>query len=253
VFFPSALERDVALQAGKIDGCINDMVGSPLLKTQGQEISIVSIILGATPQEGPFAILSSPDSGIKKAEDLKNVPIGVSSNTIIDYVTDRLLKEAGLKDEEIKKTEIRSIPLRFQMLMEGKIKAATLPDPLLSLARVQGAHLIVDDTKTNISQSVLIFKNDIIEKRGELLKKFAIAYNKAVELINGNPEQWRVLLVEKARLPDPIKTSYQVPAFPKIQLPTKADTERVLQWMKEKGLLDRPVTYENLMSGLLVK
>lgn len=50
-----------------------------------------------------------------------------------------------MKGADVKKVEVKKIPLRFQMLMEGKVKAAMLPEPLASLAIFQGAKKIEGD------------------------------------------------------------------------------------------------------------
>ena len=142
VVFSSALERDAALQGGQIDGGITDPLASAIMAGRGMDVVLASLILGSDPTEGRFAIVAAPGSSIKTPQDLKGVPIAISSNTIIEYVTDSLLTEAGLKESEIAKEEIRKMPVRFQMLMSGQVQAATLPDPLAHFALSKGAKLI---------------------------------------------------------------------------------------------------------------
>ena len=46
--------------------------------------------------------------------------------------------------------------MRFEQLLNGNLKAATLPDPLAQGAIAAGAKLVADDTKRpELSQSVL--------------------------------------------------------------------------------------------------
>ena len=94
-----------------------------------------------------FRILASPKSNIAGPADLKGVPIGISNNTIIEYLTDRILTSEGLTAEDIAKIEVGAITVRFEQLMNGNVQAAVLPDPLAQGAIAAGAKLVVDDTK----------------------------------------------------------------------------------------------------------
>ena len=140
--FLSALERDSALAAGAIDGAIDDPVGA-ILFDQGQgRLKITALCLGETPAEGVFAILAAPQSGVNSLAELKYVEIAVSNSTIIEYVTDRMLLARGFQAAEIRKIEVVKMPIRMQMLLSGAVKAATLPEPLASIAAGKGARAL---------------------------------------------------------------------------------------------------------------
>jgi len=247
IAFNSALERDAALQGGQVDGCITDPLASAIMADRGMNVVLSSLILGSEPTEGRFAIVAAPGSSIKTPQDLKGVPIAISSNTIIEYVTDSLLTGAGLKENEIAKEEIRKMPVRFQMLIAGQIEAATLPDPLAFFALSKGAKLIIDDTKgENISQVVLLLTGKALEEKGPQIKQMYKAYDRHVDSINESPDSYRQILVEKARLPKPISSTYPLDRFPKARLPDRDSIDRVIQWAKKKGLVFGPVTYDHL-------
>ena len=247
VSFPSAVERDAALQAGQIDGEVADLVAVALMKKAGTDVKIASIGLGATPQEGRFALLAAPNSSIRQAEDLKNVPIGVSENSIIDYVTDQMLKDRGVPQAQIKKIGVAKMPVRLQMLLSNQIQAACLPDPLATLAVAQGAHLVLDDTYRNISQTVLLFRTASVQNKRAALQTVVRVYGEAGRALAKNPELYRPLLIEKAQIPAPIKDTYKMPTFSPLQLPTQAEVSSVMQWMVEKKLLAQPFAYDELV------
>ncbi len=249
ITFRSAVERDAAFQTGKLDAYLGDIISAALLRSRGFPAKIVSVILGKTPKEGLFAILSPPGSSVRSLRDLRGKHVAISSNTIIEYVLDGLLKESGLPPDAVKKQEIKSIPIRFQMLMTGKIDAAVLPDPLASLAKSKGAHWLADDGKTNLSQTVLIWNETFLKNHRPFLAAFYRAYDRAVAVINRNHRGVRALLVEKCRLPKPIAQTFVFADFPKASPPSGKDLANVLTWLKDKGLLKRPVTPDDLLSG----
>ena len=252
--FSSALERDSAFVAGQIDGELNDPVSTALLNKDGDKASIVRLAFKGNESMAMMVVLAAPGSKIASAKDLKNVPIGISGNSIIEYTTDRLLQSAGLTPSEIVTTEVTKIPVRAEMLAKGQLQAATLPEPLASLAVQQGAKVVVNDSKTGTGKSVISFRQEVVTKNPEAIKRFLAAYEKGVDAINKNPERYRDLMVDKAKVPDSLRTTLRVPVFPKAQLPTQQDLADVMQWMVDKKLLDKPIPYDKMVAqGLLPK
>lgn len=249
ITFASALERDTALQAGQIDGEVADLVAVGLLKKVGTEVKIATIGLGATPQEGRFAILSSPKSDIKDLAGLKGATLGISQNSIIDYVSDQMLLDHGVLPSDVKKMSIPKMPVRTDMLLSDQINAACLPDPLASLAQAKGAHLIIDDTYRNISQTVFIFRTGSIQENPDGIKAAVKAYGSAGQALNNNPDQYRSLFFEKTQIPAELKESYKMPTFSKLQLPTEEEINSIMKWMVEKKLLPQAYSYQDLVDS----
>lgn len=252
VNFDSALERDSALMAKAIDGTLGDILAVAALNDGGLPTRIVSLGLGETGSEGRFAILTPPNSNLTKPEQLKNVPVAISTNSIIEYVTDNLLAGHGLKKEEIKKESLPKIPVRYELLMQGQIKAACLPDPLAALAESKGANLVVDDTATNLSQTVIYFRDEFLNQNSSQVTKFLKAYARAAADLNENPDSYRNLLVERARVPQEALGVFKMDHYPAPKLPEKEQVEKVVGWMLEKDLLKKQYSYEDLTrTGLL--
>lgn len=258
VTFKSANERDAALMGGEIDGMLTDPVGAITLYASGTPVKIVSLGLGATPEEGIFGILSAPGSGITEVSQLKGVEIANSTNTITHYVMDQLLKDAGFTDEEIKITSIPSVPVRYDALMNGQVQAAVLADPLMTLAKIEGANLIVSDAEgdKNYSQTVIVFSEQAMKEKREGIRRMLLAYNSAVADIKLNPtsDEYLQLMVDKANIPVPAKLAYAANGIPisYAQAPAKEDLERVITWLLEKNVIDQPLTYEELVDTSLL-
>lgn len=244
--FQSAQELSTALVAGAIDMAMTDIMVSATLTAAGTPVELEWVTLGATASQGRFGIMTSPESGITSLKDLTDVPIGVGSCTVPEYVMDKLMESAGVSSEHIVGEEIKKVPVRYEMMTSNQVAAAALPASLLALGEAQGMICLADDTKgENLSQSVMIMNEELAEslEGEELLEVITEAWNTAVERINSKPEDYRSLLVEKAQLPDSIKDSYPVSEYPLVQMPTASMVEPVLEWMHEKGYLKTPLTY----------
>ncbi len=245
----SGAERDSLIQAGGIDGELNELI-TTILTNAGSEtkVRVVTTARRPFPDVPLFFILSSPGSGITSAEQLKGVEIGISENTVIEYVTDRVLQRQGFQPDEIVFTNVPRIPVRLELLLNDQLKAAVLPDPLASLAQMQGARVVLtDNVYPEVSLSVLSFREDILKDRPNTVRAFLRAWDKAVADINADPRKFRNLLIEKARVPEPLQDRYDLPPFPEKELPSEAQVEDVVDWALEKGLISQPMGYEEVV------
>jgi len=246
----SALERDQLLQAGQIDGVLNEMTTVAGFNREAIRVKVVSTARHPVAGHPLFRLLSSPGSGLSSPKDLAGVPIAVSTNTIIEYVTDRLLATKGLTPGQIVKESVPVIPERYQLLMMGRLKAAMIPDPLAKSAMVNGAGQILDDTETpKFSVSVLTFTIEAVNQKADAIRFFLKGWDRAAGEINKNPDAWRDLLLKNIRVPKNIGAGVAIPPFPRNSVPSAAQWADVLDWMKGKGLIDGPVPYEKSVTG----
>lgn len=248
--FQSPVELQSAFQSGDLDGMITDIMIAALLQSSGEDLRVTSIALGATPQEGRFAIVASPNSTIKTVQDLKGKGIGISNNSIIEYVTDGLLQQGGVDPSEVKKTTVAKIPVRVEMLLNNQIDAITVPDPQITYLVSKGAKIIAEDSQgENLSQSVILMKGEALNNKKEAITHFYSAYAKAVDDINQSPDQYKDLLVKNVNIPESVVSDYKVQHYSKPQLPTENEVSGVITWLKNKNLLKNEVTYQGFVQN----
>ncbi|GAB6178731.1 MetQ/NlpA family ABC transporter substrate-binding protein [Desulfotomaculum defluvii] len=250
VRFQSAMEQGNAMQSGQLNGMNTDMIVATMMKDSGLDLKMTSFTLGASPQEGKFAIVAAPGSNIQTLQDLKGKSLGISYNSIIEYVSDGLLKDAGIEPSEVKKVSVPKIPLRMEMLFSSQIAAITVPDPMVTFAEFKGAKVIAQDTTHNLSQAVVIFNQKTLDNKKGAVAGFYRAYAKAVNDLNNHPEQYKQLLVENVNIPEPIAKDYSLQHYPLPQVPTEKDVNNILQWMKQKDLLKNNLQYTDLVQKI---
>lgn len=244
----SPQERDVLLQTGQVDGVLTDLQGVGLLDKDASKVKAVYTARRPFPDAPLFRILASPKSNIKTAADLKGVPIGISKNTIIEYLTDRILTAQGLAAGDIDKLDAGAITTRYEQLMNGNLQAAVLPDPLAQGAIAAGAKLVADDTKfQDLSQSVLVFQDATLKANPDAVRRFLVAWEQAVKEVNANPDKYRAVLMEQGRVPQAIQNSYKMPPFPGRGVPSEKEVADVTSWLKEKGLISRDSPYTDMV------
>ena len=245
ITFNSALERNVALQSGAIDGQLADLIATGLINNERHTISIVKTTYRATNDVAMIALVAGADSGISSPSDLAGRSVGISSNSLIEYHLDKYLDDAGLARDAVVKEEVAAIPVRMELLSQGQLDAAVLPEPLITLAVNAGGEVILDDRQSRLGMSVLEFNVDYLIDNEALVKKFLVVHENAVQLINENPDQYAYLLPEKARLPEFLVGIFNVPPFPSNDVPTEQETQQATDWLIEKGLINEPRAYSH--------
>jgi NitT/TauT family transport system substrate-binding protein len=240
ISFSNPQERDAAIQAGRLDGAISDLLAAAFFAAGGFDTKVTSLT------DGRYGIVVSPDSQIKSLSGLRGKRIGLSANTIIQYTVDAQLEAAGVSMTDYEAVSVPRMPLRLEMVLEGRIEGASLPEPLLTAAAAQGALLLSTTDTTGIDAGVLLFSKKVLDTRLDAVKAFYRAYNQAARKINANPGAYRDYLVEKAGFPAAVKDAYHFVTYRKPTLPAPAQIEQALNWLKTRKLLDADIRAEDL-------
>ena len=243
ISFQSALERDAALQAGRLDGYFGDILNTVLLVQSGEQLKIIATAFHTHPQCRMFGIAVAPGSGITDPAGIKGKDVAISSATVIEYLLDQLLGTRNMSPKDVTKQEIKKIPIRLQMLLSGQVTAALLPEPLLTLAEANGASVILDDRNLNTALTVLAVNLKNRPAISALIPGFLKAYDAAVDMINENPSLFKELLITKTQFPLAVKDKYPVPVFPARALPAEADVLAVQEWLLKNGLINNVNEY----------
>jgi NitT/TauT family transport system substrate-binding protein len=246
--FKSAVERDSALQSGNLDGVISDMLAETFLKEGGFNTVITSLTTGS------YKMVINKDETATTLLDLKGKDVAISKNTIIEYVTDRIMVEGGMKPADINKVVIPQIPTRLEMLQNGKIAAATLPEPMASLAVKGGAKVLNSSDKLAIYPGVLIFTGKTVSEKEKEIQAMYRAYNKAIEYLAREPmENYIDILIEKGGFPAPIKGALILPKYQKPAAPAAKDIDEVQKWMQDRQLIKKGYSYKELVDDRFVR
>lgn len=241
--FTSAMEKDVAMSAGQISGYFGDMITPMVLTANGTLVKIVATYFNTKNEQRMFAILTAPKYQNKDIKSIASAGVACSSNTMLDYLMTRLLGKRGITPDKINLVEVKSIPIRLQMLMSEQVSAAILPEPLVTLAEMKGARVVVDDAGTGISATVLVFSDQFLSKNPDTVKAFLKAVQKANDFINQNPDQVRPIMNRECKMPEPLHQSFTIPKFPKLNIPRTEEVMDVYKWLRDKNVIKTEMTY----------
>lgn len=243
--FKSAMDRDSALQSGNLDGAISDMLAVAFAKSGGFDVKVTSYT------DGNYRLVASKDANVEKLQDLAGKDVAVSKNTIIEYITDQITVSQNMSEDSINKVVIPQIPTRLEMLQNGKLAAATLPEPMGSIAIGNGCKLITDSEALGINPGVMMFTAKSVNDKKAELQAFYRAYNKAVKYLNEtDPKEYMDLVVSKSGFPESAKDILKLPKYREAGLNAEKDIMECLNWMKKKELIKQTYSYDEIVVDL---
>ena len=134
------------------------------------------------------------------------------------------------------------------MLQNGKLAAATLPEPMGSVAIANGCKLVTDSEALGINPGVMMFTAKSVDSKKKELQAFYRAYNKAVAYLNEHPmSDYIDIMIEKNSFPAEVKTALQLPKYRVAGLPSQKDVDTCLQWMLKKELVKTSFSYDEIV------
>lgn len=244
--FRSGLEKDAAMAAGQTQGYFGDMLTSLILGANQMPVRMVATIFNTTGDQRMFAVLAAPGTGKPTLAELAGKGIAGSSNTVIEYITTRLL-ENEKPGAELKMIETKNILARMPMLLQGQVAGAVLPEPLVTLMEGKGATVVADDRGLGITPTTLLFSRKFIDRNTEDVRAFLRAVSHASALINENPEMARPIMIKYARIPEPLQQSIKLPVFNRPTVPEKGLVLDVYEWLRKKGVLKTELEYDEMV------
>ena len=229
--FMSAKERETALQLGELDGVTTDLVSVVANQQKGMPQKVLTVT------ETRFILVANPGM-----DEDSLWSVGISENTVIEFLVDQFAD-----GREIEKVAIPQVPVRMEMLRNGKIPMACLTDALAWPLLGSGFKILADQQDSGLEPAVLAFSEEFLEANPAVPETFTEGWNKAVEEINNDPEKYRTLLLEKVRLPDDPEFPFPVPLYHPVKLPNEKTVQVVLDWYKNKYGFEKPVSYFDLI------
>ena len=155
---------------------------------------------------------------------LKDKVIAVTPNNGSHFTTLKMM-EGFLAPEHIKTTHAGSMLKRIEAVRQGKVAAASLMEPWISVAQKQGLRILIESHSTRSEAA-----GD--EMDGPTLAAMFRAEAEAAAMINANPARYAHYITEEARgllEPNELQTWRLLYAPPAPY--TRERFERTYQWM----------------------
>jgi len=186
-------------------------------------------------------VILSFDPDIQEPRDLAGVPVGINEFTGSHYTVLQFL-DGTLPREDVVVKHVGEPLVRYEELKAGRLRAASLMEPYVSLALKEGAHIIA----ANFYRGAEVISPTLSpqQRRGYL-----DAVNAAADLINADFDRYKHYLVEpvKDRIsPEEVSNHFVHYAHSK-----PLDEKRfayTVEWMRSWGLQPESGRYDTLVA-----
>lgn len=236
--YTNAMNRQSALQSGELDGAMTDVIALINNVENGFDIKVT------TSTDGIFPFL------IKKGfEEMKDIKAGMMEVSVTNYLSDRSLEDKY----NVEKIYINEIPARLEMVRNGTLDMAVIPEPMASQGELDGLTKKVIENSDAFSPDVMVFTGNAIKNKETALKMFHDAYNRAIEEINENDAEARDLLIETLKLKPAIRDKMILPKYNKARVPDEQYLRGIMDWNEKVLKKSVSLQYEELVEGKFVK
>lgn len=245
--FKSATDRDTAMQTGNLDGAMADMLTIVFYSDADFKAKMTSQTYGS------YVMVTSPKVKKSDFESAEAINIGISANTVIDFATDQIALNNAFADK-IETVAIPQMPVRLEMLGAGELMAATLPEPLATVAVGDGGEAVASTLDLGLQPGVFIFTEAAIDDQKEAIEKMYEGYNQAVNYINTTDQtEFMDLLVEKLGFPPTLKAFFDFPELSTAQMADEVTFRTVLSWMNDKGITTSNYEFADVSTDQFIK
>lgn len=212
---------------------------------RSQDSSIGGRIVMQRPAVVSQAMFTRPDSPITDPKDLRNKTIAVHFHAGSHYLALQAL-EGFMARDEIKVVHIGLGKSRYEALMEGRVDAAVLMEPFITLAEKAGCHPILE---AFLNGSEICSPEVDQETVGGINR----ALTEAVRRINADKKRYVHYLIEDLPAgmgplaPEDFRPA-RICCVPPRPYPPE-DFERTSAWMLSWGLLSASACFEDLVDN----
>lgn len=244
--FTSPNDRNVAVQANKLDGMIADTMTALTLNEGNFKMKITSDI------NEDFKLLTSPKSGIDTFAKLDNKKVSIVPNFVLEYIMDEMAKKNNIKYQTV---VIPSFQARFEALLSNQIDGVIFTEPQATLLQDKGAKLLASSKEYKLKAGTILFNEPALKDQPNSVKNFYKAYNEAVEYINKTDAKEYGPILTKYTFPEAIVSYLSVSGktYEKAQAITPETFKSVLEWTKSKNLIKKDYKFEEVSDFNYIK
>jgi ABC-type nitrate/sulfonate/bicarbonate transport system substrate-binding protein len=218
-----------ALAAGEIDAMHVGLSSVVRLNRTGGELRVIAALANVI----RFTFFAAP--GVRTAADLKGGVVGVSIfGSESDVIVGPALQRLGLTRNDVVLKEYGGSAGRLAAVISGEIQATALNEPVASMARDQGVHVLVDFVPERVPWlfTAIVTTRGAIESKRDVLTRFIRATAEGNALALTDEKRAKAVLADKAAIRDPkiLDVSYNdfKQLSPPDLTPTRAAADNIL-------------------------
>lgn len=229
--YTAQMDCDTALQRGRVEGTVTDLVRSQRMIRQGMKLTYV------TATNAYWQLITNRNARILNLKHLDGKMIAMTRYSATDLLADEAVLKSGLKSEYVFRVQINDVGIRLRMLLNNSMDALVLTEPQATAARVAKNQVLLDTRKLDMNLGAFVFRTELYRdiKRKKQISTFVKAYNMACDSINKNGvAAYLPLILDKSGIDvDIVDSIPRSIKFRYISAPRKKDIELADKWLEK--------------------
>jgi NitT/TauT family transport system substrate-binding protein len=175
--FTAQMDCDTAIERGRVEGLVSDLVRTERLQQQGTPLRYVA----AT--NAYWQLITRRNARISELKQLDDKMVAMTRYSATDLLTTIAVDSAKLKTERVFRIQINDVNIRLNMLQGNELDAMFLTEPQATQARLLKHRVLMDSRQLDVKPGVLAFSEKALKnnKREKQLALFMKAYNQACD------------------------------------------------------------------------
>ena len=249
--YQAQLDTDTAIARRHVHAAYSDLARAIMLQQDSVGLRAIATF------EGRLDLITARHDRVRKLEQLKERMLAVARHSITDYWSDRLTDTASMARTDIFRPQINDVRIRTDMLCNGTMDAAFLPEPYATEACLRGNRRNFSTRDLRPQRVALVASNSSLNdpSRREQLGLLTKGYDLAVEQLASVPalrDSLPALLTTLCLTPDTLVDTLItcLPPFAALSRPRQADADAALQWLRGRGKVKKNFTADSLIYDL---
>lgn len=229
--FTAQMDCDTALQRGRVEMAITDLVRAEMMK-KGQKDKLKLSYLTAT--NAYWLLIGNRNQRITQLKHLDDRMVAMTRYSVTDMLTSMAVDSAKLMPERVFRIQVNDVNVRLDMLENNEMDALLMTEPQVTEALLMKHHTLLDTRKLDMRMGVIVEDSVAMShpSRQRQREAFVKGYNAACDSLNhyGLKPYYDIIrrhydVSEQAlrRLPDSLK-------FMQVTVPREKDIEQARQW-----------------------
>lgn len=196
-FFMAQMDCDTALERGRVEGMVTDLVRAASIAKRGTKMRYVATT------NAYWQLVTNRNSRIRQLKQLDDKMVAMTRYSVTDMLTDYAVDSAKLDKDHVFKVQVNDLSVRMQMLQNNIMDALCLTEPQATVARTMKHAVVLDTRSLGWQMGVLVFREKEMQcqARSKQLDLFVKAYNQACDSINKyGLTHYRDIIVKRCRL-----------------------------------------------------
>jgi NitT/TauT family transport system substrate-binding protein len=187
-------------------------------RSKGVPIKIVAAGNSSTGVDGKdfSAIVVKPDSPIQSAKDLSGKTVSINTlKNIGDTTVRQSVAKAGGDPDSVKFVEL-AFPDMPAAVKEGRVDAAWVVEPFVTIAKQQGDRVIASnlvDTFPKLQIATYFTSEQLAKSNPDLVKRFAEAIDESLTYAQEHPDEARDILASYTKIDPAVAKEMTLPLW----------------------------------------